>query len=106
MLYYMLTALNSPYIGKYEPKQSLSKLPTDECDTSKPPEACQKNMWVETMLKNNPVINVRPVSVGIYDLLTSRVAYFPHLLQLLSPGLAGVAITHITMQLALLYNLG
>ena len=28
------------------------------------------------MLKNKSVINVRPVSVGIYDLLTSQVAYF------------------------------
>ena len=46
----------------------------------------KKNLWVKTMLKNRPVINVRPVSVGIYDLLTSQVASFPHLPQLLAPG--------------------
>ena len=71
----------SSYIWKYEPKRTLSKLPTDECDTSKPPEVCQK-----TMPKNKSVINVRAVSVGIYDLLTSQVAYFPHLSQLLAHG--------------------
>ena len=83
MRYYKLTALSSPiYIWKYEPKQTLSKLPTDECDTSKPSET----LWVETMLKNKSVISARPASVGIYDLLTSQVAYFPHLPHLLAPG--------------------
>ena len=70
------------------------------------PRSLSNNLWVETMLKKKSVINVRPVSVGIYGLLTSQVAYFPHLPQLLAPGssIAGVAITNISMQLALLYS--
>ena len=75
----------APYIGKYEPKQTLSKLPTDELTHRSPLKLVKQSVgW--NIAKNKSVINVRPVSVGIYDLLTSQVAYFPHLPQLLAPG--------------------
>ena len=51
-------------------KQTLSKLPLSDA-THRSPLKLVKNMWVETMPKNKSVINVRPVSAGIYDLLKS-----------------------------------
>ena len=78
MLYYKLTALNS----QNKPYRNCRPMNA----THRSPWSLSNNLWVETMLKNKSVINVRPVSVGIYDLLTSQVAYFPQLPQLLAPG--------------------
>ena len=86
MLYYKLTALNGPIHRKIRTKTNPIQTADRWMRHIEAPWSLSNNLWVETMLKNKSVINVRPVSVGIYDLLTSQVAYFPHLPQLLAPG--------------------
>ena len=86
MLYYKLTALNGPIHRKIRTKTNPIQTADRWMRHIEAPRSLSNNLWVETMLKNKSVINVRPVSVGIYDLLTSQVAYFPHLPQLLAPG--------------------
>ena len=86
MLYYKLTALNRPIHRKIRTKTNPIQTAYRWMRHIEAPWSLSNNLWVETMLKNKSVINVRPVSVGIYDLLTSQVAYFPHLPQLLAPG--------------------
>ena len=86
MLYYKLTALNGPIHRKIRTKTNPIQTADRWMRHIEAPWSLSNNLWVETMVKNKSVINVRPVSVGIYDLLTSQVAYFPHLPQLLAPG--------------------
>ena len=86
MLYYKLTALNGPIHRKIGTKTNPIQTADRWMRHIEAPWSLSNNLWVETMLKNKSVITVRPVSVGIYDLLTSQVAYFPHLPQLLAPG--------------------
>ena len=82
------TALNSPIHLKIRTKTNTTQTAHRWMRHIEAPWSLLKNLWVETILKNKSVINVRPVSVGIYmyDLLTRQVAYFPHLPQLLAPG--------------------
>ena len=86
MLYYKLTALNRPIHRKIRTKTNPAQTADRWMRHIEAPWSLSNNLWVETMLKNKSVIIVRPVSVGIYDLLTSQVAYFPHFPQSLAPG--------------------
>ena len=86
MLYYKLTALNSPIYMKIRTKTNHVQTADRWMRHNEAPRSLFKTLWVETMLKNKSVINVHPASGGIYDLLTSQVAYFPHFPQLLAPG--------------------
>ena len=106
MLYYKLTALNRPIHREIRTKTNLIQTADRWMRHIEAPWSLSNNLWVETMLKNKSVINVRPVSVGIYDLLTNHVTHFPHLPHAVARSrfLAGVTITNISMQLALLYS--
>ena len=94
----------APHNGKYEAKQTLSKLPTDEWDTSKPPEAFKQHVgwnYAKEQICNQCTSRLSRYlwftyeSGGIFP-TSSAVAR--------SRFLAGVAITNFSMQLAVLYS--
>ena len=96
----------APYICKYEPKQTLSKLSTDECDPSKPPEACWKKQPVGWNNAKEQICNqcTSRLSRRLWFTYESGGIFPTSSAVARSRFLAGVAITNISMQLALPYN--
>ena len=92
------------YIRKYEPKQTLSKLPTDECDISKPLELVKKSVGWNNAKEQFCNQCTSRFSRHLWFIYGSCGIFPTSSAVARSRFLAGVAITSISMQLALPYN--
>ena len=103
MLYYKLTALNSPIYLKMRTKTNPVQNAHRWLRHIEAPWSLLKKLWVETMLKNK---SVKKKTCELSNQCLSRhLLTFPRSSAVArSRFLAGVAITNISKQLALPYN--